>query len=51
MDNSYRFSDSLVAWTCHFLYYRWIRARTTGDCNNCYPDQVDFRKKTTRLII
>ncbi len=51
MDNSFRISDSLVVWACQFLYFRWIRSHTTGDCDNCYPDQVDYREKTNRLIV
>ena len=51
MDNSCRFTDSLVAWNCYFLYCRWVRSRPTGDCNNSYPAQVDYREKTTRLIV
>ncbi len=51
MDNSCHISDSLVAWTCQFLYFRWVRSRSTGDCDNCYPGQGDFREKTARLIV
>jgi len=51
MDYSCRISDSLVARTCHFLYCRWVRSRTIGDCDYCYPDQVDYWEKTTRLIV
>lgn len=51
MDNSRHISDSLVAWTCQFLYFRWVRSRSTGDCDNCYSGQGDFREKTTHLIV
>lgn len=51
MDNSCRFSNSLVAGTSNFLYFRRVYSRSAGDCVNCCFDQVDQREKTALLIV
>lgn len=51
MDYCCYLSDSLVAWTSHFLYFRWSHSCTAGDCSNYHPGQVDFWKKNNRRIM